>query len=172
MNRPDTTHVRLVDNKVVVPRPYAKTFLAPDTIPTEFLPLASMDLDRYYDILPAAQATPSSSTAKDPPASNHYTPAPTSSLLGTYEVVLDPPAGTNQVMTNFLSLKISSLYLRFLPPPSKDRPRLHPCSVRQVLQWFQLLGASLSGRLGTTLILLTAHHSHPRTTLPLLPASH
>ena len=116
VKRPDTTHVRLVDNKVVVPRPYAKTFLAPDTTPTEFLPLASMDLDRYYDILPAVQATPSSSTAKDPPASNHYTPAPTSSLLGTYEVVLDPAAGTNQVMTNFLSLsRFHPCILGFLP---------------------------------------------------------
>lgn len=104
MSRPDSTHVRLVDNKVVIPRPYAKTIHAENSTSVEFFPLSGMDLDGYYNLLPAAKAGPSTSpsysaqkTHNPAPTSDLYTPAPTSSLLGTYEVALAPATEAGQV---------------------------------------------------------------------------
>merc|ERR1712212_1293566 len=99
VSRPDSTTVRLVDNKVVLPRDYTKTVHASS-------PTTAMELDCYQELLPADQAStvPAVNTApSDSPPQNHnpaelHMPAPTSSLLGTCEVVPSAATDSAQVL--------------------------------------------------------------------------
>ena len=94
-----STHVRLVDSKIVVPRDHAKSAHASSPTSAGFFPLTGMELDGYYDLVPAVQAcTPPSDSAprNNNPAELHIT-APTSALLGIIEVVPSAAAKTAQV---------------------------------------------------------------------------
>ena len=99
MSRPDSTHVRLVDNKIVIPRDYPKSIHASSPTSAGYFPLTGMDLDGYYDLVPV----PAGQASIVPAAPLHHNPAelhipaPTSSLLGTLEVVPSTAAESAQV---------------------------------------------------------------------------
>ena len=88
VSRPASTTVRLVDNKVVFPRDYTKTAHASS-------PTTAMELLPAYQAstVPAANTAPSDSPPQNHNPAELHMPAPTSSLLGTCEVV--PSAATD-----------------------------------------------------------------------------